>query len=322
MSHPHCALSHATCTAPCRMPPLPPLHATAIGLTTGHFLLCATAATATLYIWHYAIVTMMPPHNAHPLPSPHLCPSRTLNHLPGHPLHSPTCCLPNMMCVLPTQCMCLPPHVLPSMLTSYLPHKPPPHTHALRPPQCTPYVGTNSIREGETLQFQCTICTYLDKLDLLVRAFVPGQSCWLEVHCETQSSPSSFHCSILDSACCVASSSELECPMRSLFSHRVDNLSIGFDFTTLMMTGSQHNCDAHQVPFFPHCTMCHLLDCQKYQGGSWRKTQTSTCEEVHTAMHLRQCRLAVMRQLSSCSWRITRTSMCREECMAMCFRWR
>ena len=98
------APSCATRTAPCHVPPLPPLHATTISLTAGHCPLCAAAA-ATVYVQCHTAITMMPPHNTHPPPSRHLHPSHTLNHPPGHPLHSPTCCLPNTTYMPPTHCM-------------------------------------------------------------------------------------------------------------------------------------------------------------------------------------------------------------------------
>ena len=66
--------------------------------------------------------------------------------------------------------------------------------------------------------------------------------------------------------------------------------------------GTEHNCNVHQTPFFPHCTMCHMLDCEKYQGGSSRTTWTSMHREDITALHSRQHWLVVMRLSSSCSW--------------------
>ena len=49
--------------------------------------------------------------------------------------------------------------------------------------------------------------------------------------------------------------------------------------------GTEHNCNVHQTPFFPHCTMCHMLDCKKYWGGSSRTMWTSMCREDITAAH-------------------------------------
>ena len=40
--------------------------------------------------------------------------------------------------------------------------------------------------------------------------------------------------------------------------------------------GTEHNCNIHQIPFFPHCTMYDMLDCEKYQGGTSRTTQMRT----------------------------------------------
>jgi hypothetical protein len=107
------APSHATRTMPCRVPPPQPLHATTIGLTAGR---CPLRAATAIYVQCHTAITMTPLHDAHPPPSPHPRPSRTLNHLPGHPLHSPTCRLPNTTYVPPAHCTCLPPHVPPSML--------------------------------------------------------------------------------------------------------------------------------------------------------------------------------------------------------------
>ena len=100
------------------------------------------------------------------------------------------------------------------------------------------------------------------------------------------------------------------------------NISIGFDFGTWRFThGNALNCDDHQAPFLPHCTMRRVLDCKKYQGGSWRRTLMSMPREEGMAMHSRQCHMAVTRQSCGCSWRRALTSMPRVESMAMHSRW-
>ena len=71
------APSHATCTAPCCLPPA---------------LSCAATATPTCHCCRRHPPAS--PHNTHPHPLTHLNhprPSHTPNHPPAHPLHSLTC---------------------------------------------------------------------------------------------------------------------------------------------------------------------------------------------------------------------------------------
>ena len=85
--------------------------------------------------------------------------------------------------------------------------------------------------------------------------------------------------------------------------------------------GTEHNCDIHQTPFFPHCTMRHMLDCEIYQGGSSRMMWTSMRREDIMAVHSRWHQLVVTRPLSSCSWTRMQTSMHREAILATHSRW-